>query len=124
MRLFVLAWLAGGFALQREAGLPSFPWGTLGLAALAAAALARGHRATRVVIAALAGIACGFGYAAWRAELRVADALPFAWEARDIEVVGVVAGLPQVTESGTRFPFEVEEALTEGAVVPGDVAIT
>ena len=39
----------------------------------------------------------GFGYAAWRAEARLADALPPAWEGEDIAVVGVVDDLPAVS---------------------------
>src|SRR5258708_12967810 len=51
----------------------------------------------------------GFGYAAWRAEERLAEALPVALEGQDIEVAGLVASLPQLTEKGTRFLFDVEE---------------
>ena len=56
--------------------------------------------------------------AAWRAELRLADELPAAWEGRDVEVVGVVAALPQDFSRGSRFEFDVETILTAGAVVP------
>lgn len=60
----------------------------------------------------------GFFYAAWRAEVRLADALPAAWEGRDIQLTGVVAVLPQFTERGVRFDFDVEEVSTPGAQVP------
>jgi len=109
MRLFVLAWLAGAIALQREAGLPEFPWGACGIAALLAAALCR-NRTLHALIVLAAGLLCGFGYCAWRAELRLADELPFRWEGADIAVTGVVEGLPQVTDANTRFLFEVEAA--------------
>jgi competence protein ComEC len=42
----------------------------------------------------LAAVCIGFGYAAWRAQVRLAYALPVAWEGRDIEVRGYVEGLP------------------------------
>ena len=60
----------------------------------------------------------------------MANALPRAWEGEDIEVVGVVAGLPQLTEGGTRFPFDVESVQTPRVAagvpltVPPTVALT
>ena len=75
----------------------------------------------------LAFFAClivGFSYAAWRADIRLADELPAAWEGRDIEVVGVVAGLPQDFSQGTRFEFAVETALTASAVVPAKIMLS
>lgn len=38
----------------------------------------------------------------------MAEALPVALEGRDIEIVGVISGLPQPNEKGVRFLFEVE----------------
>jgi competence protein ComEC len=43
--------------------------------------------------------------------LRLADELPAALEGRDIELTGVVAGLPQELERGVRFEFDVEQAV-------------
>ena len=119
MRLFVLAWLAGAIALQREAGLPGFAWGACGLAALLAAALFRNPKLRGAVVIA-AGVLCGFGHAAWRAELRLSDELPFRWEGIDVAVTGVVEGLPQVTDANTRFLFEVESSQ---GVVPRHVSL-
>jgi len=107
MRLFVLAWLAGAIALQRAAGLPEFAWGALGLAALLAGLLFR-NTTLRAGAVVAAGILCGFGYCAWRAELCLADELPVRWEGADIPVTGIVEGLPQVGEANTRFLFAVE----------------
>src|SRR5829696_6124703 len=121
MRLFVLAWLAGAIALQREAGLPEIAWGAFGVAALLAASLFR-NGTLRAGVVLTAGVLCGFGYCAWRAELRLADELPFRWEGADIAVTGVVEGLPQVGEANTRFLFEVERAAPE--VVPRRVALS
>ncbi|KQR90170.1 competence protein ComEC [Burkholderia sp. Leaf177] len=50
----------------------------------------------------------GFGYAAWRADIRLQYALPAAFESRNIELTGFVRGLPLQGEDGTRFLFEVE----------------
>src|SRR6185369_13858932 len=69
----------------------------------------------------LAIVACctlGFAWAGWRAEIRLADQLPAAWEGQDVEVVGVVAGLAQDFSNGTRFEFVRETTLTPAAVVP------
>ena len=121
MRLFVLAWLAGAIALQREAGLPGFTWGALGLAALLATTFFR-NGTLRAGVVLAAGFLCGFGHGAWRSELRLADELPFRWEGVDIAVTGVVEGLPQVTDANTRFLFDVEGSA--GNVVPRHVALS
>src|SRR5512135_2427670 len=96
----LLGLTAGANALQWQPELPSWPLGVG--AGVALALLACGaellHRRRRVVSAPFAG-ACaalmvlaaatciGFGYAAWRAELRLADALPAGWEGVDITLV-------------------------------------
>ncbi|HUQ28124.1 MAG TPA: DNA internalization-related competence protein ComEC/Rec2 [Usitatibacter sp.] len=91
---------------------------------LAAGLVAHERRVARMVLLAAAGAAIGFGYAAWRAEVRLADALPHAMEGRDVEVVGIVAGLPQPGEAGTRFIFRVEQVRMPGTVVPRDISLT
>ncbi len=63
-------------------------------------------------------IGAGVGYAGWRAELRLADALPTAWEGRDIRLTGIVDELPTPTVNGVRFAFAVESVATNEAVVP------
>lgn len=70
----------------------------------------RARRAAGVAMLLMAAVAGGWAYAAWRAELRLADALPGEWEGRDVVLTGVVAGLPQDFERGLRFTFEVEES--------------
>src|SRR5689334_6552154 len=93
------------------------------MAALLAVGLVR-HRLVRCLLLLAAGLALGYGYSAWRAQLLLDDALPFVWEGADIAVVGVVADLSQPRERGTRFAFDVERVSTPGAVVPGRVALT
>jgi competence protein ComEC len=65
----------------------------------------------------------GFNYAAWRAELRLADALPPQWEGVDLRVAGIVDDLPQPVERGARFTFAVERILTNGAIVPARISL-
>ncbi|MDH6151029.1 MULTISPECIES: DNA internalization-related competence protein ComEC/Rec2 [Paraburkholderia] len=59
-----------------------------------------------------AAICVGFGYAAVRAQARLAVSLPHEWEGRDIEVVGTIKGLPTRDDKGARFLFDVD---TNGA---------
>jgi competence protein ComEC len=123
VRSFTLAFLLGTFALQHATRLPDVGLAPAGLAALLALALARAPW-LRVLLLLAAGAALGYGHAAWRAETRLADALPFAWEGRDVEVTGLVADLAQPKERGTRFVFDVEQAGTPGAPVPRRLSLT
>jgi competence protein ComEC len=123
VRLFVLAFIAGTCALQQAAQLPEPPWALAGLAVLLAARLIP-IAALRAVLLVASGAAIGYGAAALRAEARLSDALPLAWEWRDAEIVGVIAGLPQPGEKGTRFLLDVEEVRTPQAHVPRTVALT
>ena len=67
-------------------------------------------RGLALLVMATAAAGAGWAYAAWRADLRLAEALPGEWEGRDVVVTGVVASLPQDFERGLRFVFEVEES--------------
>ena len=58
----------------------------------------------------VAGATLGFVWAAGFAHLRMAEELPSAMEGRDVELIGVVAALPQALERGVRFEFDVERA--------------
>lgn len=121
MRLFALAFVAGTLLLQQRAALPSLSWLALAAALLGAAACLRMcEGAARAAAVAAFALAIGFSHAAWRAELRLADALPRALEGRDVRVTGIVAGLPQEAEGFTRFAFRVESS---SAQVPEDVSI-
>jgi len=77
---------------------------------------------TAALVALAAGV-LGFGYAAWRAEARLADALPADREGEDVAVVGVIDELPQPSDRGTRFAFAVERIETAGAVVPARLSL-
>ena len=123
MRLNILAFAAGILLLQWQPALPSLgAWLMLGMLLL----LPAWRWPTRSVKAqALLGcFLFGFGFACWRAEIRLADELPTTWEGRDIELVGVVASLPQDFSHGTRFEFEVEKTLTTTAVVPPHIMLS
>ncbi len=129
---FALAAFAGGVVLlQWQDALPSAAqWlgagAALTLAKLALRAPAARARAARILataVGAAAGAVLGFGYAAWRAEVRLADALPPAWEGVDVAIAGVVDDLPQPGALGTRFAFAVERVETPGATVPARLSL-
>ena len=124
MRLNILAFAAGVIALQMQPELPpAWPWVLAGLA-LALPALRWRSAWSARVLGVLACLALGFSWAAWRADIRLADALPSAWEGRDIEVLGVVAALPQDFSQGSRFEFAVEKVLTATADVPERIMLS
>ncbi|HEX9277052.1 MAG TPA: DNA internalization-related competence protein ComEC/Rec2 [Casimicrobiaceae bacterium] len=136
MRCLLLAFALGVLALQQQAELPSAAravWIALPLAiALLFYAIGVGNatvwrrRAAGYGALLFAAVAIGLGgffYAAWRADARLADELPRAWEGRDVEIVGVIDELPQPSERGTRFALAVERVLTPGAIVPSRLSL-
>ncbi|MEO8486175.1 MAG: DNA internalization-related competence protein ComEC/Rec2 [Betaproteobacteria bacterium] len=141
----VLAGFAAGVALlQTRATLPAATGAWLLFAiALAIAAVAwRRHALDRaatgaavatqavatprgsLILCALVAAIGGFAYAAWRADLRLADALPEAWEGADVVIVGVVDDLPDLSDRGARFAFAVERVEPQEARVPRRVSLS
>jgi competence protein ComEC len=120
-----LAWVAGVAWHLQQAVL----WPVAGCAAAVAAGalgIAIGWRWRRAVAVAVLGVAVlAFGASGWRASLRLADALPDALEGRDLQVTGVVTGLPQRSAAGLRFRVEVESATSQGRPVtlPAELAV-
>jgi competence protein ComEC len=115
----LLAFACGVCALQGCASLPPWPWSLAVLALAALAATVRVNRFAAVICAAV----LGFGYAALRAEMRLADSLPREWEGEDIRIVGVVDDLPARTDTGVRFAFAVEAVVTPRARVPSRLSL-
>ncbi len=112
----ILAFALGIWLLQQCAVLPA----PTVLAALGVAGVLLffpRRRGLALIGAALLGFVWAGGCAQWR----LADALPPAWEGRDIEMTGVVAGLPQRFERGVRFVFEPEHAQ---APLPGRIVLS
>lgn len=127
--LVLVAFACGVCALQTCAALPAYPMaivaaGVGGLVALAMLIAQRRLRFSAIVMAAyVAGFIGGFGYAAWRAEARLAEVLPTEWEGEDIRLVGVIDDLPAASPRGARFAFAVERVLTPHAVVPSRLSL-
>ena len=117
----LFAFAAGVAWLQTRAALPSHAAlaATLGLLVVAVVRLARrGPRRCRMLASLGLAVSVGFAYAAVRADVRLADALPEAWEGEDVALVGVIDDLPRLGDRATRFAFVVESNLTPRAVVP------
>jgi len=129
--LGLAAFSAGVVLLQWQPELrPAAPWLLAALAFGALALALRTHPRSvpgrRVVIAMLVSIGAGslgFGYATWRAQERLDDALPPEWEGIDIAVVGIVDDLPQTSPRSSRFALAVERSETPRAVVPGHLSL-
>ncbi len=135
----LFAFAAGATVLQCQPSLPAaaawfaasaaFAFFAFALRELARRSPASGRDAGHAaafahctMVAAAAG-ALGLAHAAWRAEARLADELPAAWEGVDIAIVGIVDELPQASPRGTRFAFAVERIETPGAIVPARLAL-
>ena len=125
--LVLAAFACGVVWLQTCAALPAHPAWLTGAAvcALVFAAVARERLRLPwlMSLAVAAALLAGFGYAAVRAQIRLAEELPRAWEDEDIEIVGVVDDLPSVSAQGTRFAFAVERVRTPRAVVPSRLSL-
>jgi competence protein ComEC len=111
-----LAWLSGLLLLQSCERLPE--GGETMALWLAVAASLVGVRWWRWCLLP-AALLLAFAQGAWRAETRLADTLPWAWEGRDIQLVGRVDSLPVRIQGqggvlGWRFEFAVESASEEG----------
>jgi hypothetical protein len=120
MRSYILAFAAGIWFLQQQPDLPAPAQltviGVVALLALAVVGLSRTSaqvvwRILRRLLLVIGAAGFGFLWAAGFAHWRLAEELPGELEGRDIEVRGVVAGLPQELERGLRFNFDVEEAV-------------
>jgi competence protein ComEC len=106
MTFAALAFAAGVVLLQWQAELPSLAWAAL---LLPSCLFSFRQRACVIPLA----FAAGFFWAALLAQARMADWLAPQLEGRDLEVVGVVCGLPAAGERGVRFELE-----TEGGELP------
>ncbi|WP_126445541.1 DNA internalization-related competence protein ComEC/Rec2 [Sulfuricystis multivorans] len=112
----VLAFALGVWLLQQCAVLPAPS--LLAALGLGGAALLVSRRPGLTVFGAvLLGITWAGAFAHWRMN----DELPTQWEGRDIEITGIVAGLPQGFERGVRFVFAAQAA---NAPVPSKLLLS
>jgi competence protein ComEC len=110
----LLGWVLGcAVQLQQAALFPAWIYGLLCLPVLglfAPAAVALRHKLLTPLALLLATAALGFGATGLRAMAFQAEALNPALEGVDLQVVGVVAAMPQRSEAGLRFRLELESA--------------
>lgn len=129
MRSAILAFAAGVLFLQQQSALPASTLvavcaiaGAGGLVTVRHGIGGSGRGRQLILIVACAFL--GFSWAAWRADIRLADSLPTNWEMKDIRVSGVVASLPQRFGRGERFVFDVDSVETAGARVPSRLILS
>jgi competence protein ComEC len=124
MRSLVLAFVFGVWLLQSQPILPAWEW-LVAAIPLAVFCFSMRRRAIAFRFCTLTlALFAGFLWAASMAHFRLADALNPAWEGQDIQMVGVVASLPQMQERGERFLFDVDRVETPDATVPRRISIT
>ena len=119
MRINLIAFCFGVWLLQQQAVLPPAQW-AWGLPLLSSVLfLPRFSHAAlnllRQLAVALLCMAVGYAWAAWRADLKLADRLSNHWQGVDLTVIGVVSDLPQANARGERFVLDVERVLTPQA---------
>ena len=119
MRIYLIAFCFGVWLLQQQAALPPTRW--LWSLPLLSAVLVLPNFSHVVADTlrrfgiVLLCVALGFAWAAWRADLRLADRLPEHWQGVDLGVIGVISGLPQTDARGERFVLDVERVVTPNA---------
>jgi competence protein ComEC len=129
MRKNIVAFTFGAWLLQQQPVLPYLDWMWMLLpCAISAFLFSRSHDSILTATAKILFIAlfagAGFFWAAAFAHWRLADTLPHEWEGRDVQLIGVIAELPQPGERGLRFALDVEQVLTTDAVVPAHISLT
>jgi competence protein ComEC len=127
MVIFTLFFTLGVWLLQQQAELPNFAWAWLLAFFPAILMIPRAKSALRIIrVVLIAAFACalGFYYAAWQGEQRLSVNLPSEWQGKNIDVTGVVAGLPRLSERGLRLRFDVEKTLTPGLNVPRHIYLS
>ncbi|MFN3545483.1 MAG: DNA internalization-related competence protein ComEC/Rec2 [Thiobacillus sp.] len=128
MRIALIAFCLGVWLLQQQAELPPLRWlwalpllaSVLWLQPSPRPPIEFARRAAVVILC----LALGFAWAAWRADLRLAERLPAHWQGVDIELVGVISDLPHTHDRGERFVLDVERTLTPNAPALKRVQLT
>jgi len=126
MVIAALGFVFGAWLLQQQANLPALQTALVLVPSFVVFLnLHRFELNAYIRKAAVFAFAVLFGsiWAAIFATIRLNDELPREWEQKNIDIVGVVASLPEVTERGERFKVYVEKVLTKDAVVPKHISL-
>jgi len=119
MIVAALMFVFGAWSVQQLAQLPSLHWLIFSAVMIPIILLTQFHprfsaywHSHKVlngflfgVLAFIFGFCWSSGFAFWR----LSDELPHAWEQKTLQVIGVVASVPELTERGVRFKFDVEK---------------
>src|SRR5450759_183051 len=129
MRIAILSFALGVALVQAREALPGWLlWLLLSAGFIAVWLIITSQKrlavACRHMALALACLSLGIAWASWRADVRLAEELPLALEGRDMEVEGIIASLPGVTDRGTRFELDIEKAIAPEVKVPSHVSVT
>ncbi|BCM25727.1 ComEC/Rec2 family competence protein [Methyloradius palustris] len=118
MTYLALMFVFGVWVLQQLPELPSVYWALLLVPCLFLSFLFQ--RTSRPyslffknTFLLLAAFAAGFFWASSYAHHSLVDALPSDWQGKNIQIIGVVASMPQQLERSDRFEFDVERVLTQ-----------
>ncbi|MFA6179164.1 MAG: DNA internalization-related competence protein ComEC/Rec2 [Candidatus Methylopumilus sp.] len=124
MIAFALSFVFGAWVLQHMPYLPHAYWGLLLLPLAVLVFISRKHDLSKLAALLAFGFAAGFLWAMLFAQYRLSQALPAEWEGQNIQLVGVIASMPQQLERGDRFEFDVEQVLSPNAVVPQHISLS
>jgi competence protein ComEC len=128
MTALALGFVLGAWWLQQQIQLPNLSWLVFisAIVCLLFGIFIRyifRYPLIKNIVLFTAAMLLGFTWAAFIAQNRLTDALPKSWEQKNISIIGVVASLPEATEYGEHFAFDVEKTLTPEAVVPSHIAL-
>ncbi|MES2636150.1 MAG: DNA internalization-related competence protein ComEC/Rec2 [Pseudomonadota bacterium] len=138
MNTFAIGFVLGAWLLQQQPALPSiYVYSAILPMAFFAFKVAQSQHVAQLNLQNIkhlhrlsffiCAILLGFYWAASFAHLRLNSELPKEWQQKSIELVGVIATLPEVTERGERFKFDVEKILTKDATrslkVPAHISL-
>jgi competence protein ComEC len=128
MVALALGFVLGAWWLQQQTQLPSLSWLVImsAIACLLFGIFIRfifRYPLIKNIVLFIGAMFLGFTWAALIAQDRLTDALPKSWEQKNITLIGIVASLPESTEDGEHFAFDVEKILTSKAVVPLHISL-
>jgi competence protein ComEC len=107
-----LGFVFGAWLLQQQPILPALQTAWILAPSLIIFIKIRQQFFKKLSLFIVAGL-LGFFWATLFATVRLSDELPKDWQQKSVEIIGVVASLPEVTERGERFRFDVEKILTK-----------
>lgn len=71
-----------------------------------------------LILVFIATLVVGYSFAAWRAAERLAYSLPIQFEQQDLQITGVIVGLPTVQQRVTHFAFAIENGSPQHPLFP------